>query len=107
MVQQECWCPHIYAFAPCVHEKPIKTPRKCHQLTHQGIAVNTPKMLCSQSATRQKKPKSSTVKGKILKNMVPYPPPPNPYISEKPFSVAFGKGITCPYQRNTIFPEIG
>ena len=32
-------------------------------------------------------------------------PPPNPYISEKPFSWRFRKGITYPYLRNNIYPE--
>ena len=39
------------------------------------------------------------------KNMVSNPF--NPYLSEKPFSWRFQKGITYPYLQNTIFPEIG
>ena len=109
MVEKECWCLHIDAFAPCVHGKPIKTPQNGHQLTHQSLRVNTHTALCSQSATRPERGKKTQIvhgNAKILKNMVPYPPPPNPYIPEKPFSVAFRKGITYPYQRNTIFREI-
>ena len=99
MVEKECWCLHIDAFAPCVHGKRIKTPQNGHQLTHQSLRVNTHAALCSQSATRPeqgKKPKSSTVTAKILKNMVPYPPQPNPYIPEKPFLVAFRKRYNTP-----------
>ena len=52
-----------------------------------------------------KTPKPLIVQAEFLKNMVPYPPL-NPDISEKHFSVAFRKGITYPYKRNTIFQKI-
>ena len=43
-----------------------------------------------------KTPEPRTVPAEFLKNMVAYPPPPNPYISEKPFSRQFQKGIIYP-----------
>ena len=41
-----------------------------------------------------KTPEPRTVPAEFLKNMVTYPPPPNPYISNKPFSRRFQK---CSY----------
>ena len=43
-----------------------------------------------------KTPVPRTVPAEFLKNMVTYPPPPNPNISEKPFSRPFQKGIIYP-----------
>ena len=45
-----------------------------------------------------KTPKPRTVPAEFLKNMVTYPPPPNPYISEKPFWI--------PFQKGTIYPPL-
>ena len=50
-----------------------------------------------------KSPKPLLVPAEFLKHMVP--PPPIPYISEKPLSVDFSKGISYRYQRNTTFRE--
>ena len=43
-----------------------------------------------------KTPEPRTVPAEFLKKMVTYPPPPNPYISEKPSSRPFQKGIIYP-----------
>ena len=65
---------------------PIDPPRHCGQRHPKGCAAN---LLPDQN--RAKKPKSSTVKAKILKNMVAPPPPQPIHIRYTlPFSVVLG-----------------
>ena len=51
-------------------------------------------------------PEASDLRPNFRKNMVSYPPPPNPDIAEKPVSWRFRKGRTYPSLRNNIFPKI-
>ena len=72
------------------------------------VGVMGVRVRCSLPETgleQAKKPNRSTAMANFRKNKVP-DPPPNPYISEKPFSRAFRIYPTYPPLRNTQLAEI-